>query len=239
MEVSVPEGLSPAEVGKEIAEHKKHAEEEHEAGADQERDRWLSVVEAVLLSLVALLAAYSGFAAAKWSTESSLSLARASALRTKASRADLEAIVTRTLDSVSFNAWFSAFVAGNVRAEQLARRRLRRGYLPAFDAWIATDPLHNPNAPPGPAFMPQYVIPQQVAANAYDRKADAEFTKGSDAGGTADEYVRDTVFLATVLFLVGISGHFKVRQARYATVAIGVLLLLFSLVQLLGLPSPP
>ena len=49
----------------------------------------------------------------------------------------------------------------------------------------------------------------------------------------------DTVFLATVLFLVGISGHFRIRQARYALIVVGALLLGFSIVQLLGLPGPP
>jgi hypothetical protein len=236
----VPEGLSAAEVGKEIAEHKKHAEhEQHGKHDDDGQDRWLSIVEAVVLSAVALLAAYSGFAAAKWSTESSVSLAKASALRTKASRADLEALQTRTLDSVSFNAWFSAFVAGNERAEQLARNRLRPGYRPAFDAWLATDPAHNPNSPPGPSYMPQYVIPQQTLATKLDAQADAAFTEGSDAGGTADKYVRDTVFLATVLFLIGISGHVKLRQARYGLVGVGLILLVFSVIQLAGLPAPP
>ncbi|HUB04585.1 MAG TPA: hypothetical protein VMA76_05930, partial [Solirubrobacteraceae bacterium] len=62
----MPEGLSAAEVGKEIAEHKKHAEEdehdEHEHAHDHQtrEERWLSIVEAVVLSVVALLAAYSG-----------------------------------------------------------------------------------------------------------------------------------------------------------------------------------
>ena len=240
----MPEGLSAAEVGKEIAEHKKHAEEgkhgEDEHGEHQSREeQLLSIVEAVVLSLVALLAAYSGFAAAKWSTESSVSLAKASALRTKANRADLEALQTETLDSVSFNAWFTAYVAGNKRAEELARNRLRPGYRPAFDAWLATDPANNPNAPPGPAYMPQYVIPQQTLANKLDAQADEEFTTGSDAGGTADKYVRDTVFLATVLFLIGISGHVKLRQARYGLVTLGVVLLVFSVIQLIGLPPPP
>ncbi len=147
--------------------------------------------------------------------------------------------MTETQDSVSFNAWFTAFVAGNAKAEQLAQKRLRPGYRPAFYAWLATNPARNPNAPPGPAYMPQYVIPEQQVANADDAQADAEFSKGSDAGGTADKYVRDTVFLATVLFLVGISGHFKIRSARYPLVSVGVLLLAFSVIQLLGLPAPP
>jgi hypothetical protein len=236
----VPEGLSAAEVGKEIAEHKKHAEhKEHGEHTDNGQDRWLSIVEAVVLSVVAVLAAYSGFAAAKWSTESSVSLAKASALRTKASRADLEALQTRTLDSVSFNAWFAAFVAGNKRAEALAENRLRPGYRPAFDAWLATDPAHNSHSPPGPSYMPQYVIPQQTQATDLDAQADDEFTKGSNAGGTADKYVRDTVFLATVLFLIGISGHVKLRQARFGLVGVGLILLAFSVIQLAGLPAPP
>ena len=181
----------------------------------------------------------SGYAAAKWSTESSVTLAKASAERTKANRADTEGIVIRTLDSASFNTWFTAFVAGNAKDERLAARRMRPGYRPAFNAWLATDPAHNPNAPPGPAYMPQYVIPQEAAAKAFDARADAAFAEGAHAGSTADKYIRDTVFLATVLFLVGISGHFRIRSARLGLIGVGALLLVFAVIQLLGLPGPP
>jgi hypothetical protein len=231
------EGLSAAEVGKEIGGHRKEAE--HGEQGVGRHDRLLSITEAVLLSVVAILAAFSGFAAAKWSTESSVTLAKASAARTKANRADLEALQLRTLDSVSFNAWFTAFVASNATAERLAERRLRPGYRPAFHAWLATDPAHNPNSPPGPSYMPQYVIPQEAVAKGYDAQADANFKKGAEAGSTGDKYVRDTVYLATVLFLVGISGHFPVRGGRYALIGVGVLFLGFALVQLLNLPGPP
>ncbi|HEX4186553.1 MAG TPA: resistance to Congo red protein [Solirubrobacteraceae bacterium] len=229
------EGLSASEVGKEIGEHRRHGART----AVDRHDRLLSIAEALLLSVVAVLAAYSGYAAAKWSTESSVTLAKASALRTKANRADLEALQIGTLDSVSFNAWFSAFSAGNQNAERLAERRLRPGYRPAFQAWLATDPAHNSAAPPGPSYMPQYVIPQETYAPVYDAQADAAVTRGSEAGATADKYVRGTVFLATVLFLVGISSHFALRQARYALVGVGSLILVFSVIQLLGLPGPP
>src|SRR6478672_10320919 len=237
----MPEGLSPAEVSKEIAEHRERSEHETETGHEQpsRHDRRLSIAEALLLSLVAVLAAYSGYAAAKWGTESSIQLAKASAQRTRANRFDNEAIVTRTLDSVSFDAWFSAFSVGNKKAEALAVKRLRPGYRPAFHAWLATDPAHNPNAPPGPSYMPQYVIPEATAAAAADHAADEAFAKGTDAGETADKYIRDTVFLATVLFLVGISGHFRVVQARLGLVGLGAALLVFSVIQLLGLPGPP
>jgi hypothetical protein len=237
----MPEGLSAAEVGKEIAEHRERVahEAKPEDGGTDNHDRWLSIAEAVLLSLVAVLAAYSGYAAAKWSTESSLSLAKASTQRARANRFDTEAIVTRTLDSVSFNAWFAGFSTGNKTAQRLAVKRFRPGYRPAFFAWLATDPVHNPNAPPGPAYMPQYVIPQETASKAADAAADEEFTNGSEAGATADKYIRDTVFLATVLFLVGISGHFRIRAARFGLIGVGAALLVFAVIQLAGLPGPP
>ncbi len=232
----MPEGLSASEVGKEIAEHK---EREGDSEQADRRDRLLSITEAVLLSLVAVLAAFSGYAAAKWSTEASVKLATASAARTKANRADLEALQVRTLDSVSFNAWFTAFTAGNANAERLAVRRLRPGYRPAFYAWLGTDPAHNPNSPPGPSYMPQYKIPQEAQATALDATADATFAAGSTAGATGDKYVRDTVFLATVLFLVGISSHFPLRSARYSLIGVGAVILVFALIQLLELPGPP
>src|SRR5438046_2140401 len=110
----VAEGLSAAEVGKEIAEH-------HEHHADHaRRDRWIAIFEAVLLSVVALLAAWSGYSAAKWGTESSLSLAHASAMRTKASLAEVQATQIRTLDSVSFNAAETAYTANDPRLFRLA-----------------------------------------------------------------------------------------------------------------------
>ena len=126
----MPEGLSASEVGKEIGEHAKHPNP-HEL-----RDRLISITEAVLLSVVALLAAWSGYAAAKWSTESRVELATASGLR---------------ID---------------------------------------------------------------------DDRAKAAFLDGEKDGSTADKYVRLTVVLASILFLVGISTHFPYRGVRYGLVGI-------------------
>ena len=85
------EGLSASEVGKEIGEHAKHS------GAHDRRDRLISISEAALLSIVAVLAAWSGYAAAKWSTESRVELATASSVRIEASRADADAFELRNL----------------------------------------------------------------------------------------------------------------------------------------------
>ena len=233
------EGLSASEVGKEIAEHHEHATAEHAPDEHTQRDRWIAIIEAVLLSVVALLAAWSGYSAAKWGTESSLSLARASSTRTKASLALIQANQIRTQDSVSFNAAETAYVAHNTKVFRLDIKRLRPGYRPAVDAWLALHPLRNPKAPPDPSYMPQYRIAQQAEGLALSARADAYFNEGQSAVGTADKYVRLTVFLAAVLFLVGIGSRFPVRVARYGLVGVAAALLVISVVQLLSLPGPP
>ena len=72
-----------------------------------------------------------------------------------------------------------------------------------------------------------------------DAEANAEFTTGSSAGGTSDKYVRDTVFLATVLFLIGISGHFRFFWIRVGLVALGGVMMLVAVVEILTSPPIP
>ena len=241
----MPEGLSPSEVGKEISEHRERAEEAEKEKAEASapeakgRERWLTITEAVLLALVAVLAAWSGFASAKWSTHSSLDLARASADRTNANRADYQASSLQNFDSTMFDAWFTAYVAHDKAAMRVAENRFRPVYLAAFKAWLATDPFHNPKAPKGPSYMPQYKLPQLAQANAFDAEASNDYSLGEQAGANADNYVRTTVYLATVLFLVGISGHFKVRSARIGLISIAGVILVFSVVSLIVAPKPP
>jgi len=228
-------GLSPGEVSKEIAEHRHHNAEGEATG----RDRVITIIEAILLAVVAVLAAWSGFASSKWSTESSLTLARASTARSQANRADLESSNLRNFDAATFNTWFTAYIGGNQAAQEVAIRRFRPEFKVAFAAWIATNPLTNSNAPPGPTYMKEYKQPELVKANALDAKATELYAEGAKDGSTADDYVRTTVFLATVLFLVGISGHFRVRAARYGLVAVGSAILVAAVVILFFAPKPP
>ena len=232
----MPEGLSAAGVGEEIA---RHAKSDDEGGSDERRDRGIAIAEAILLSVVALIAAWSGYAAAKWSTESRVTLAGASAARTNANRATLEAMELRNFDSAAFDAWFSAYTVRNEQAMKLAVHRFRPEFRVAFDAWRATKPETNTDAPRGPTYMPEYRQPLLEDAKALDQRAEKASARGAEAGETSDKYVRTTVFLASVLFLVGISTHFPFLGVRYALVGLGALLLLVSLVQLTQLPGPP
>jgi hypothetical protein len=229
----VGEGLSAGDLGKEISHHARHA------GGQGRQDRALAIVEALLLSIVTIVAAWSGFSAAKWGTESSIALAQASTARTNAARAFQESVTFRAFDTASFNAWFTAYIAGDEQAMAVAERRFRPQYQVAFDAWLATDPFNNPDAPAGPQLMPQYVPTGLTESRELDEEADELLAEGEHAGETSDEYVRTTVILASVLFLVGISTQFPLRAVRYGLIAVGTCLLIFGGVLVVLLPSPP
>src|SRR5271165_5085652 len=100
-------GLSATEIGQGMTGHAK------EDGDADHHDRRLAIIEACLLAAVAVLAAWSGYSSAKWGTESRLVLVQASAARTEASTAELQAMTQRNFDSSTFTAWFVAYVAGN------------------------------------------------------------------------------------------------------------------------------
>jgi len=237
------EGLNPIEVGKKLhehgeAEHEETGKDRHDKAKDR-HSRIVQICEAVLLALVTVTAAWAGYSAARWGTESRVDIAQASSLGNLATRDDLSAISLRNFDASTFNAWFVAFTLNSPQKEAIAVRRFRPEFLVAFNAWMATDPLHNPHAPPGPTYMPEYKQPQQTQADTLDTESVAKFTAGNDAGLTGDNYVRITVFLAAVLFIVGIGSSFKLPGVRYALVAFGSVLLVFSIVLILQQPGLP
>ncbi len=235
----MPEGLSPIEVGKELDKHSKETNEQAGSTVGQRHSRTVQICEAVLLSLVTIAAAWSGYAAAKWGTESRFEIARSSTLRNLATRADLSALSTRNFDSSTFEAWFAAFTLDNPKKQAIAERRFRPEFKVAFDAWMATDPMHNPRAAPGPSYMPQYKLADQARADALDHAAEAATRAGDRAGRVGDDYIRITVFLAAILFLVGIGSTFKLYTIRYVLITFGAMLLILATVLLVRQPGFP
>jgi NADH:ubiquinone oxidoreductase subunit K len=54
-----------------------------------------------------------------------------------------------------------------------------------------------------------------------------------------DDYIRFTVFLAAVLFLVGIASTFKLPTVRYVLICVGAVLLLLATALILRQPGIP
>jgi hypothetical protein len=178
----------------------------------------------VELALVAVTTAWSGYQAARWEGDEALLYSNSSTERFDGEAQTITAANLRQEDLTRFSGWLQAQADGNTSLADVSVRRMRPDYRVAFDAWLKTDPLNSPQAPPSPSFMPEYRnVPAEEATRLADRSR-ATFTEGTAARHTADDYVRNTILLARVLFLVAVAQRFKAHWVRVATNVIALAL---------------
>lgn len=194
----------------------------------------IEITEGLLLALVAVLTAWSGYQAALLNTESAVSYGTAQALRSQSQAASTLAGQQMLYDSTTFSSWLEAAASGDQNLTLFIERRFRPEFKVAFDAWMATDPLHNPAAPPGPGAMPEYHNASLDKASQLDRSAAAAFEQGNHERDVSDEYVRATVLLAVVLFLTALSQRFDIVAVRVGILALAVAAFGFSAYTIAG-----
>jgi hypothetical protein len=205
--------------------------------ASSSRERLFEIAAALLLSLATLGIAWSGYQAAKWSGLQARRYTQASTARSAANRASTLAAQQRTRDLLNFNRWLEVTTEGDSGLADLYVRRFRDEFRPAFERWLADDPLHNTNAVASPIDEPNYVVANDVKADQLEKVGDRRFEQGKGATEHADDYVFVTVFFAVVLFFAGISLRFAWEPMRILILFLGTGLLLYGAIRLLTLPT--
>jgi len=185
----------------------------------------IEIIEAVILALVAVATAWSGYQAAQWAGKRAEDYAKASRLRVTTEGLATVAGQERIYDSDTFNSWLAAKLDGKEKAAEFLERRFREEYRPAFTAWMKTDPFNNAQAPAGPIFMSEYHDAKHEQFLDLNKQAAKVADQGTKSGETGDQYVRITVLLATVLLITAIGQRFRVKVARIIFMILAWLLL--------------
>ncbi|TET39350.1 MAG: hypothetical protein E3J69_00580 [Anaerolineales bacterium] len=199
-------------------------------------EQWSEILSATLLAVVAIGTAWSGYQSAQWGGIQSIKFSRASSLRVESTRASTLGGQLVTIDVILFEGWVDAYVAKNEDLMHFYEGRFRDEFNPAFEAWVATDPVNNPDAPSQPFLMEEYQVASMQEAEQLEEEASALFDEGEQANQTSDDYAFSTVLLATVLFFAGIATRFEWQPIRWVLLAIGIGLLIFGVYNLLSLP---
>lgn len=202
----------------------------------QKQDWWLDVLITIMLGITALSTAWSGYQASLWNGIQSTFYSQASAKRIESTRASTLAATTRNLDIWMFGQWVEYYATGQTDLADFYQQRFRPEFKPAFEAWIASEPLKNPNAPASPFAMPEYKLALDEQAKALEGEAEKIFFDGRQANATGDRYVLNTVVLASVLFLSGVSSRLNWRRGRIFMIFLALGLLLFGLYNLIVYP---
>ncbi|HEY6568413.1 MAG TPA: hypothetical protein VI341_12935 [Actinomycetota bacterium] len=226
----MPEGAN-VEIAHHLHEHGAHGD--RGPNGPSRPERWLEIGEAILLAIVAIATAWSGYQSARWDGLSAERYAEASKYRVEQDLAATQAGQQLLFDTSTLNSWLLAKTSGDQEATALFKRRFTDNYAVAFEEWLALDPLHDPDAPPGPMFMPSYSSPLDEKAAELDRKASEAFEAGASSRETGEGFVRVTVIMAMVLFLIAISQRFDVKKARIGLIVVALVFLVFGL-SLLG-----
>src|SRR5271156_4275931 len=208
---------------------------EHEAAGESSGRAILEIVEALVLAIVAISTAWSGYQAALWTGHQAELYGQASKLRVAAEGAATTANQERLYNASTVVEWLKAEAHNDQRLAKLFNRRLLPEFRPAFEAWKKTDPLNNPNAPAGPQLMTEYRSSKTDEAARLNHQATEVFEQGTHGREIADQFVRATVTLATVLLLIAISQRFTTRGVRVGLLVIAALLLCLPVFHILTL----
>ncbi len=190
---------------------------------------FLEIAEAVMLALVAVATAWSGYLSAQWDGRQSLLYATSARLRGESAAAADTGRQILLYDALTLNAWIDAKEKNDAKAIAMYERRFTPEFRQAVDAWLKTDPLNKPRAPGGPFTLATYRNASLEQADRLNKEATDAFTEGTQARANSEKYVRITVVLAMVLFLIAIAQRFKLRKVRVGLFLVAALLMVYAL----------
>ncbi len=199
-----------------------------EASTDRRRD-WQEGVATVLLVVAAVATSWSSYQATRWNGEQAAAAGRTNAIRIEASRADSLAEAQTEIDVATFIAWAEADVTGDRELATFVMDRFRDEFRRAFDAWTATAPLTNPDAPPTPFAMDEYRLVSQQQADELDARAEASAAEVRAYIQRASNYVLTVVLYAVALFFAGMSTRVIAPRLRWVLTLAGCAVFLGSL----------
>ena len=199
-------------------------------------ERRFEIATTLLLALAAVATAWSSYQAARWQGEQARTFAKAGATRIESARASGVANRQVQVDVATFIQWVDAYSGGDDRLRTFYYRRFRPELRRAVDAWIATRPLRNPDAPLTPFAMPEYRLEAMAEAEALEDEASSFAAAAGENIDKATRYVLCVVMFAAALFFAGMSTRLTTPRGRAFTLGLGYLVFLGTVAWLATFP---
>ena len=200
------------------------------------REKRLEIITVVILGFAALATAWSGYQASLWDGIQSSYYSQAGGARTNAAQQRTAANQFRLADLSVFENYIDATLLDRPEVADFYFQRFRDEFRVGFDAWMALDPLNNPDAPPSPFAMPEYQLSQEAEGDRLEARADELFAVGENANTISDVYTLTTLLFAAVLFFAAMAERFEYLGAQVSLLVIAGIGLVVGLSIALGQP---
>ena len=181
----------------------------------------VEIVATVLLAAAAVATAWSSYQATRWNGEQTKASSQTNAIRIDAARAQGLAEAQTQVDVATFTQWVDAYARDETELADFYFKRFRAEFKPAVDAWVATRPLRNPDAPLTPFAMSQYRLAAEREAEQLDAEEERSAATVRLDIQRASNYVLGVVLFAVSLFFAGMSTKLSTARLRYVTIAVG------------------
>jgi hypothetical protein len=199
-------------------------------------DRRLDIVSTIIMSLTAVLTAWSGYQSSLWESRRTIALADASTAKREATRLDARASHQYSIDLGLFQSYLQARMHGDAKVAEFYEQHFPPHLKQPIEDWKALQPERNSDAPANPFSLPSYVIPQAAAA---EREMNMGFTldaQARQASHHSSRYTRTTLGAALVLFFAGLAPKSQSRSARLLLLAIALIFLIGAVFTVVFLP---
>ncbi len=195
---------------------------------------WIEVGSSILMSIAIVATAYSAWQANRWGGVETTAFAEASSARVESDTLLGAAASDRSYDAITFGEFALKYGTSALEdplvmaeAEFFADLLMREEFRVALDAWLALDPLNNPDAPLTPFELDEYENANLEEGQQLQTVAEEKLTEGREANQNSDDYLLATVFFASVLFFSGVAPKFRVIHVQafilaLAAVGLGV-----------------
>ena len=190
----------------------------------------------VLLSLATVGTAWCSFQAAAWGGVSQRTMNQSAASSRRAVTAQLQSSQMALLDVLLFSQYINARADSNETLARFYADRFRGEAKTAFQAWMATRPFEDTNAPAHPFVTNLYQPRLLTEASLAEAESQRLWQQAGEAGRTGRSYVLVTVLLASALFCGGTAPKFDKLWVRRAVMALGLGAFAFAAQRLLLLP---
>ena len=165
----------------------------------------------MLLAVAAVATAWSGYQATRWNGEQAKASATTNKIRIEAARAQGLSQAQTQVDVATFTQWVDAYAHEDTELADFYFKRFREEFRPAVEAWLATRPLKNPDAPLTPFAMPEYKLAAAADAQRLDAEAEVSAATVRRNIQRSSNYILGVVLFSVALFFAGMSteaqGH--------------------------------
>ncbi|HEY6795310.1 MAG TPA: hypothetical protein VI248_11585 [Kineosporiaceae bacterium] len=176
---------------------------------DTERRR--ETIALLVLSVAAVLTAWSGFQTSQWDGQMSIAFNEAAGLRTRQASLEGAANAARQGDLTIWAVYVQAVATGDERLRSYVETRFTPHFARAFTAWDASG-----RRAPSPFDLPDYEPPDATRARAVGQQADARFAQALQDNVRGDAYSLLTVLFALAIFFAAVSERLGSPTARWS-----------------------